>query len=268
MYKQYLAYQLPSQDISTGLCPLLPGSKLELCECGDFTYVLIGRYRSKTDVISVNKSRLSAANRVYKQKYRFGIFKILRPNTVDTDDHDGCRTCMYNVIPAISKRNVIEKNDNVNKNEDNRRTNVRKRNQNKTADTLNVIRLHHNYNSRKKQGDVTLPRITIETDLSKLPKKKQRRELMKKQRGLTKKMQVEEKLECCLDTIIRNELHLSAGETIPEPKTDYEGDSVPKPNLTKEKLDEELDQMYMNTWTRMPGMKYGCGNPGYDWCYD
>ena len=202
MCRQYLAYKIPTSHFTAGKCEIPQGGRLESCSCGKFTYAIVGRYRSKPDIIFVSKTSISKANKLYKKLYPFRVFKISK------GFKDGCcKTCGSN---------------------------------------------QKNHDKKIKVGKMT-----------NLEKKKP--------------LDIEQKLEMDLDSIIRYELNLNPYEQIPEDsETGCSGDSVHKPFITKKKLDRELDNIDIETWkhfsrevekSRKFNNKYSIGKKEYDLLY-
>jgi hypothetical protein len=110
MGKKYLAYKIPTSHFVSGQCSIVPGSKLEVCSCGKFTFVIVGRYRTKTDIISVCKTNIRNASRFYKNMYPFRIFTISKNE--GGFENDACKTCgteMVDVqVNAQGEQNEIE----------------------------------------------------------------------------------------------------------------------------------------------------------------
>ena len=89
MCRQYLAYKIPTSHVSSGKCKIPQGGRLEVCSCGKFTYAIVGRYRSKPDIIFVSKTNITRANKLYKKMYPFRVFKISK----GFKDDGCCKTC-------------------------------------------------------------------------------------------------------------------------------------------------------------------------------
>jgi hypothetical protein len=101
MCRQYLAYKIPTSHFTTGKCAIVKDQRLQSCSCGKFTFVILGRYRTKTDTIFVSKTRLSSTNKLYRQRYPFRIFKMSR------GIKDGvCRTCGCTVYACVTQKKV------------------------------------------------------------------------------------------------------------------------------------------------------------------
>lgn len=93
MCRSYLAYKIPTSHFVEGKCYMTKDARMQTCSCGKFTFVIMGRYRSKTDIICVSKTKLSNANKLYKNSYPFRVFKISK------GFKDGmCKTCRSEYI--------------------------------------------------------------------------------------------------------------------------------------------------------------------------
>ena len=184
MCKQYLAYKIPTDHISNGECDLIPG-KFQTCGCGQFVYFIIGRYRTKTDLLVINKTDLKLSNKSYSKRYPFRVFKLSKGLKKNGD----CKMCDIFYVSEKTQEKKYKKTQKI--------TN---------SDSLSFTRNCDDANN----------------------------------------LSVEEKLNQPLDTTIRKELNLLPHERIPEP-IELEGDSLSK-KTTKEKLDDELDQIYRHTW--------------------
>lgn len=99
MCRQYLSYKIPTSHLSSGKCKLIKDGKFKTCSCGKFTYVIVGRYRSKTDIISVSKTNMTEANKLYKKLYPFRVFKISKGIKDNC-----CRTCGTMIKKSLSKK--------------------------------------------------------------------------------------------------------------------------------------------------------------------
>lgn len=70
MVKTVVAYKIPYQD-SIEICG---GEKLYTCACGDYFYVVLGRYRS-SGILTIDWPKLQCANKLYLG-YPLGLFKV------------------------------------------------------------------------------------------------------------------------------------------------------------------------------------------------
>ena len=87
MCKRYLAYKVPSNEFSGK--DVISGCKMESCPCGRYVFVIVGKYKSSSDMLSIKKSDLSKVNNVYRKLYELGVFKFTK--TPSSDDY--CPTC-------------------------------------------------------------------------------------------------------------------------------------------------------------------------------
>ena len=87
MTKHYLAYKIPSDEFTMN--DIVPGSNMKICPCGEFVFVIVGKYSSSTDMLSIKKSNLSSTNDLYRNMYPFEVYSFSKSKR--RDNH--CYTC-------------------------------------------------------------------------------------------------------------------------------------------------------------------------------
>lgn len=95
MCKHYLAYKIPSNEFSSK--DIISGSKMETCPCGKFVFIIVGKYKTSSDMLSIKKSDLSKINNIYRKLYPFDVFKFTK--TQSSDNH--CPTCHSNTKEKV-----------------------------------------------------------------------------------------------------------------------------------------------------------------------
>jgi hypothetical protein len=168
MTKHYLAYKIPSDEFTMN--DIVPGSNMKICPCGEFVFVIVGKYSSSTDMLSIKKSNLSSTNDLYRNMYPFEVYSFSKSKR--SDNH--CYTCHCSMekhvdnVEEIIEEEIIDIEicidffeDNVKKN---KKRNNKKKNNKKRNNKKRNNKKRNNQNADVKKVSIDIEENEISSD--------------------------------------------------------------------------------------------------------